>query len=115
MDIIYKVPQLRSEAKKSIKEAQEKLEKAFGTHKATQFKKGELVWYYDKAKAERHNTKLENKWKGPYIVSAVLDKGAYKLSLDGKELRLTVNGDLMKRYYGRSDWQPIVMIDQEKL
>ena len=43
LDIIERVPQLRNEAKKSIKEAQEKLEKAFGNHQATQFQKGELV------------------------------------------------------------------------
>ena len=33
-----------------------------------------------------HNTKLKPKWKGLYQITQVLDKGAYKIALDGKEL-----------------------------
>jgi len=82
------------------------------SHKGRQFQKGDLVWYYDKAKAMRHDTKLEPKWKGPYEVVAVLNKGAYKLSIDGKQLNTTVNGNLLKPYYGRSHWEPVVVINR---
>ena len=58
----------------------------------------------------RHDTKLEPKWKGPYQVVAVLGKGAYKLSCDEKELKTTANGNLLKKYHGRSNWEPIVLL-----
>ena len=110
LEITEKVPQLRETARRAIKEHQAILEQKFGSFKETKFQKGDLVWYYDKAKAMRHDTKLEDKWKGPYLIIAVLDKGAYKLALDGKELRSTVNGNLLKRYHGRQSWEPIVMV-----
>ena len=66
--------------------------------------------YFDKAAAGRHDTKLENKWKGPYQISHVLDKGAYKISIDGKELKTTVNGNLLKRFHSRSTWEPVILI-----
>ncbi|HYZ49762.1 MAG TPA: hypothetical protein VE593_02665, partial [Nitrososphaeraceae archaeon] len=69
-----------------------------------------LVLYFDKAKAGRHDVKLEPKWKGPYQISEKLDKGAYRVTIDDKQMRFTVNGNLLKPYYGRSMWTPIVRI-----
>ncbi len=66
------------------------------------FQKGELVWYFDKVAAMRHNTKFQPKWKEPYQITAVLNKGAYRLSIDGKELKATINGNLLKLYHDRS-------------
>jgi len=109
-EITTGVPTLRKEAQQVMLEAQQKLENAF-QGKTHRFNKGELVWYFDKAKAARHDTKLEPKWKGPYEISQVLDKGAYRLKIDGKEIRSTVNGNLLKPYHGRSGWQPIVVIE----
>jgi hypothetical protein len=109
IEIIDKVPQLRGDAKKTIKQAQEKLEASF-TGINRNFKKGELVLYYDKAKAGRHDAKLEYKWKGPYQISKVLDKGAYRLSVDGKELGTTVNENLLKSFYGKSSWIPVIIV-----
>jgi hypothetical protein len=109
LEITEKVPQLRGSARKTIKEAQDKLNQAFGSHKQI-FAKGDLVLYFDKAAAGRHDTKLENKWKGPYQISHVLDKGAYRISIDGKELKTTVNGNLLKRFHSRSTWEPVILI-----
>ncbi len=78
--------------------------------KIQEFQKGDLVWYFDKPAAMRHDTKFQLKWKGPYQISAVLDKEAYRLTLDGKELRSTVNGNLLKLYHDRSTWELIVII-----
>ncbi len=66
------------------------------------FQKGELVWYFDKVAAMRHDTKFQPKWKEPYQITAVLNKGAYRLSIDGKELKATINGNLLKLYHDRS-------------
>src|SRR5688572_23957807 len=82
LTITDKVSQLREISHRTIKEIQNKLDEKFGEQKERRFQKGELVWYFDKAKAARHDTKLEPKWKGPYQITSALDKGAYKISLD---------------------------------
>src|ERR1043165_849531 len=112
IDIMEGVPQLRTNAKRAIKRAQQKIEEKF-QNEGTNFRKGELVLYYKKAEALRHDTKLEPKWKGPYQITKVLDKGAYKISLDGRELSKTVNGNLLKKYYGRSHYKPIIIIESD--
>ena len=62
----------------------------------------------------RHDTKFQPKWKGPYQIIKRLDKGVYKLALNGKELRSTVNGNLLKPYNDqRSKWEPIVLITDD--
>jgi hypothetical protein len=109
LEITDKVPQLRIASKRAIEKAQKQIDEKF-QGKVTQFQKGDLVLYYDKAKAMRHDTKLENKWQGPYVVEEALDKGAYKLSIDGKMMKTTINGNLLKPFYGRSAWEPIVQI-----
>src|ERR1044071_9380272 len=63
----------------------------------------------------RHDTKLENKWKRLYTVTQVLDKGAYKISIDGRELPKTVNGNLLKKYHNREHYEPIVIIGEESI
>ena len=78
--------------------------------KIQEFQKGELIWYFDKPAAMRYDTKFQLKWKGSYQISAVLDKGAYRLILDGKELRSTVNGNLLKLYHDRSTWELIIVV-----
>ncbi len=70
--------------------------------KIQEFQKRDLVQYFDKPAAMRYDTKFQPKWKGPYQISAVLDKGAYRLTLDEKELRSTVNRNLLKSYHDRS-------------
>src|ERR1044071_6759396 len=62
-----------------------------------------------------HNTKLENKWKGPYTIIQVLDKGAYKISIDGWKLPKTVNGNLLKKYHNREYYEPVVIIGEKEI
>ena len=50
------------------------------------------------------------KWKGSYQISAILNKDAYKLTLDRKELKLIVNGNLLKLCHNRSRWKLIIII-----
>ncbi len=58
----------------------------------------------------RHDIKFQLKWKGPYQISAVLDKGAYRLTIDGKKLRSIVNDNLLKLYHDRSIWELIIIV-----
>ncbi len=91
LEIIDKILQLRINARRAIKKAQAKLEETFNK-KEVKFQKGDLVLYFDKALAARHDVKFINKWKGPYEISHVLDKGTYKLTIDGNLIKETVNG-----------------------
>ncbi len=110
LEITEKVPQLREAARRVIWKSQAELDRKFEGMKTQEFQKGELVWYFNKPAAMWHNTKFQPKWKGPYQISAVLDRGAYRLTLDGKELRSTVNGNLLKPYHDRSIWELIIIV-----
>src|SRR6266508_4168406 len=109
LEITDKVSQLQTNARRAIKKAQKKLEETFNK-KEVKFQKGNLVLYFDKALAARYDVKFINKWKGPYEISHVLDKGAYKLTLDGNLIKGIVNGNLLKKYYTRDTWKPVIVI-----
>jgi len=78
--------------------------------KKVKFQKGDLVLYFDKALAAWHDIKFVNKWKGPYEISHVLDKGTYKLTINGNLIKGTVNGNLLKKYYIRDTWESVIVI-----
>ncbi len=109
LEITDKVSQLRTNARRAIKKAQTKLEETFNK-KEVKFQKGNLMLYFDKALAARHDVKFVNKWKGPYEISYVLDKGIYKLTINGNPIKGTVNGNFLKKYYTRDIWEPVIVI-----
>ncbi len=109
LEITDKVSQLQTNARKAIKKAQAKLKETF-KEKKVKFQKDDLVLYFDKALAAQHDVKFVNKWKGPYEISYVLDKGAYKLTIDGNLIKGTVNGNLLKKYYTRDTWESVIII-----
>ena len=74
------------------------------------FEVNDLVLLYDKAKDTSHSNKLAEKWKGPYRITKVLPKGAYRIADNNGPIKNPFNGNLMKLYKGRLDWQPIVLV-----
>ena len=64
------------------------------------FNEGDLVLTYDQKHDKMEAGKFESMWHGPYIVSRVLEKGAYEL-VDYDEIPLGEprNGLYLKRYY----------------
>jgi len=40
----------------------------------------------------------------------VLDKDAYKLTIDGNPIKGTVNENLLKKYYTRDTWKSVIVI-----
>jgi hypothetical protein len=47
--------------------------------------------------------KLEERWKGPYVIHENLGNGAYRLkATDGKVLKDPVNGERLKLYFQKS-------------
>ena len=61
------------------------------------FNEGDLVWTYDQKHDKLGGGKLESMWHEPYIVSQVLEKGAYELiGYDGIPLGGPRNGIYLK-------------------
>ena len=64
------------------------------------FNEGDLVLTYDQKHDKLWARKFESMWHGPYIVSHVLEKGAYELvDYDGIPLGEPHNELYLKRYY----------------
>ena len=78
--------------------------------KEVKFQKDDLVLYFDKALAARYDVKFVNKWKESYEISHMLNKDIYKLTIDGNPIKGTVNGNLLKKYYTRDTWEPVIVI-----
>ncbi|GKC63432.1 reverse transcriptase domain-containing protein [Tanacetum coccineum] len=67
---------------------------------STSFKPRDLVYRNNKASCTKDTGKLGPKWEGPYEVTEVLKKGAYKLrDRDGKQLPRTWNISNLKKCY----------------
>ena len=109
LEIMDKVLQLRTNTRRAIKKAQLKLEETFNK-KEVKFQKEDLVLYFDKALAVRHDIKFVNKWKGSYEISHVLDKGIYKLIIDDNLIKGIINRNLLKKYYIRETWKLVIVI-----
>ena len=111
--LINELPQDRQLAKETIKENQMK-QKDYHDEKFKRkdnFYIGEKVLYYNVAKEKQWSGKLEDKWKGPYYIHDVLLNGSYKLKeLDGRILKTPVNGEWLKKYYSRENFEPMVVI-----
>ena len=59
-----------------------------------------MVLTYDQKHGKLGKGKLESMWSGPYIVSKVLEKGAYELvDYDGIPFGKPHNGLYLKGYY----------------
>lgn len=110
---MIEVSEIREEARQNIKKAQEKYKGRYDeTVKEETFEIGDKVLKHIGSYTNRKDVKLRNKWQGPYYIHQVLLNGAYKLrNLEGKVLTTPVNGNNLKRYEERPQWEPIVFID----
>ena len=64
------------------------------------FLEGDLVLVYDQDKDALGARKFELLWYGPYIISKVLQKGAYELvDYEGNKLVRPWNGLYLKQYF----------------
>ena len=91
--MIDQVPIVCQSAKHRMKINQQKIERPIGY----QLNIGDKVLYWDKQREMSHSGKLEPKWKGLYRVEAILPKGAYKISYDGKTLKASTHGSLLRK------------------
>ena len=113
VELIEKLPQVRNQAKENIGNSQEK-QKLYHDRKNKRkqnFQIGNKVLYYDAAKEKQWSGKLEEKWKGPYYIHEIVHKGSYKIkTMEGKILTTPVNGELLKEYIDRTNFEVIVRI-----
>ena len=112
-EIIEEIPKGRWKAKEQIQKAQEK-QKEYHDKRITQkeeFNIGDKVLYYKAAKEKQWSGKLDEKWKGPYYIYQKMLKGSYKLN-DLKEsiLKTPIIGKLLKRYFDKTNFEPMVVI-----
>ena len=64
------------------------------------FNKGDLVLTYDQRYDKLGKGKFQSMWYGPFLISKVLEKGAYELvDYDGIPLGKPCNGLYLKKYY----------------
>ena len=87
-------------ARENIKRAQEKQKAAYDKKhsKPNLFKKGQLVLKKDFKRKKRKGGKLDERYVGPFVISAVLTRGVYQLtSQDGKNM-LKATGAHIKPY-----------------
>lgn len=111
-EIDNSLPRLIEETKKNIVKAQEKQKIQHDKKiKPQNFQIGQKVLYYDAAKEKQWTGKLEEKWKGPYYIHEILLNGSYKLKeVNGRVLKVPVNGELLKKYYSREEFIPYITI-----
>ena len=64
------------------------------------FNEGDLVLTYDQRYDKVGKENFESMWYGPFVISKVLEKGAYELvDYDGIPLGKPRNGLYLKRYF----------------
>ena len=112
-NLIEGLPKIRLKAKEMNMKAQTKQKEYHDKmiKKNHEFEIGEKVLYYKAAKAKQWSGKLEEKWKGPYYIHEKMLNGSYKIKdMNGKILATPVNGELLKKYFDRYEFEPMVVI-----
>ena len=112
-NIIEEFSSIRNQAKENTERPQEKQKKYHDKKYKTKknFQIGDKVLYYDAAKEKQWSEKLEEKWKGPYYIHEIISKGSYKIkTIEGKIQKTPVNGELLKEYADRSNFEVIIRI-----
>ena len=101
--IIGRLQDDRRVAQKNIRISQKKQKERFDDRLkgVDEYEKGDLVLLYRSGLGTRK--KLEERWKGPYVIHENLGNGAYRLkATDGKVLKDPVNGERLKLYFQKS-------------
>ena len=111
--LIDDVPQIRLQTQQKIHHMQKKQKDRHDgkLKRPITFKIGDKVLYYKANLEKQWSGKFQTKWKGPYYIHTILLNGSYKIrTLEGNVLATPVNGNLLKPYHDRLEWEPIVHI-----
>src|SRR5260363_345389 len=112
--LIEDLPANRAQAKKNVEKSQQR-QKFYWDRKLKKvkrlFEKEEQVLCYDAAGDKHFTGKLLLKWKGPYFIYSKVAQDVYKLrTMDGQILETPINAYLLKKYYNRQAWDPMIII-----
>ncbi len=111
--IVDELPQIRNDTYERVVQQQQKQKEYHDQQitSSTAFSIGDKVLLYDAKKEKQWSGKLEDKWKGPYYIHAVLLNGSYKIrSIKGQVLKTPQNGRFLKLYQDRTSWEPQIVI-----
>lgn len=76
-----------------------------------EFEIGEKVLLYEAWREKQWSEKLQEKWKGPYVIHEKLLNGSYRLKeLNGQVLKTPQNGKWLKKYQDRLRFEPRIVI-----
>ena len=113
--LIEEVPVERERARANIRKSQQHQKFYWNKkHKKVKpiFQKEDKVLLYDAMRDKHYSGKLLPKWKGPYFIHHRVAPDVYQLrTLEGNILETPINTLLLKRYYDRSSWNPLVIIN----
>jgi hypothetical protein len=111
--LIEELPVIRRKIKENVEKAQEKQKQQHDKSgiRKPKFEIGEKVLLYEAWREKQWSGKLQNKWKGPYLIHEEFGNGAYKLKeLNGKILKTPQNGEWLKKFYSRDKFEPKIVI-----
>ncbi|GBC13839.2 KRAB-A domain-containing protein 2-like [Rhizophagus irregularis DAOM 181602=DAOM 197198] len=111
--LIEELPVIRRKIKENVEEAQEKQKQQHDKRgiRKPKFEIGEKVLLYEAWREKQWSGKLQNKWKGPYLIHEEFGNGAYKLKeLDRRILKTPQNGEWLKKFYDRRGFTPKIVI-----
>ena len=100
------LPIIRNTVRQNLQKEQQKQKDRHNEKlkKIVSYQIGDQVLYYKAMLDKQWSGKLDPKWKGPYYIHDIIGNGAYKIrELNGKVLKTSVNGSLLKIYINRVD------------
>jgi hypothetical protein len=115
--LIEELPQQQEQARKNILQSQQRQKQRHDqkVNKKRKFKIGDKVLMYDAARDKHFTGKLKPKWKGPFYIHNVFPNDAFKLrTMEGKVLTAPINLFLLKPYFDRTSWEPLIIVEQPK-
>ncbi|GBB98573.1 hypothetical protein RclHR1_32680001 [Rhizophagus clarus] len=111
--LLIELPNMKLKAKSKIEESQKKQKDYYDKRnsKRETYQIRDKVLKYNAAKEKQWSGKLEEKWIGSYYIHEILMNGFYKIKeLNGRVLKTPINGNLLKKYYDRENFEPMVII-----
>ena len=111
--LIEELPKIRFKVRENLMKEQVK-QKEYHDKKykiKEEFEIGDKVLLYEAWREKQWSGKLQEKWKGLYVIHEKLLNGSYRLKeLNGQILKIPQNGKWLKKYQDRLRFEPRILI-----
>ncbi|GES83347.1 uncharacterized protein LOC103336081 [Rhizophagus clarus] len=114
--LLIELPNMRLKVKNKIEKLQKKQKDYYDKRNSKRkiYQIGDKILKYNAAKEKQWSGKLEEKWIGPYYIHKIMMNGSYKIKeLNGQVLKTPINENLLKKYYDRENFEPMVIICED--